>query len=1854
MSFWLYFKYCDNSLSVIIIFPLMSTKTRVTPHRAMYIEFKSECSGSEMQRSTNVLNQMLMTLGIAYTWKRLLQLFSESCETLCRKNQSDSTCDALSSANLSPGKENVRQTTDSAIDNNGSVNDQSCPQNEEFVGVILRKKSRKYSTRITPSSPSFSSPSKSIKLLEARGIQPVGSGQLTILEACSIIDFMIDVTAFENDPETASVHMPLVLGAIIRNLISYCKDLSVEELNSMLRLASKITAKIQAPANDPDSSGRGTSSCEPASDVLQEIREEAECDSIQTTESERSTVTSVSTATLTPETDTVSTPVGDDFSLKDSLSLKQEAESSPHPGFSDDPASQRQGADASLVNEEEIDVSPHAIVSQIKRLFALFVESRLVTNAGSLDRLYREIFFAYDASLSQSQPPESAVLTVDLQMASVFTSICQLLVQSSLIPKTTHDPSGSQSTHESGTKTADSLKSRGTDSLAQSLTDTLKTGSRLSRGYVADGDPLPHWLRHLLVLSTFSRTSSISVSCCSISTYLSLVRILKAQLMDVSLPHASLVHSSPQSSPVLEFRSHASGIDKQSGKTGLSRTDSTSSHGTAVSGRSRSSPIGNLTLAPNAVESLITAAELEFITRESKFYRTVTESLWGNMSDENSSLHLETANLIQQIHNMCGEESPVCESVICSAMASLDETISYEARKRFCTLYNITRDIESHSGSLFAPFPRREFDRPLFFMLDSLTHKLDAHNAQAVDWLNQCLKNGDIARILEPLLFILLHPDTARVSVQNVNIHQPEQAIEASHRFGSGLHSSSSSLRLDEADSAAAAAAEARIYAISSTGGNVMYHVNPDGKKRFAGSPIPTNKVVTVTSQGQVPASSSTTSFRNKWVTSRFNVSECEVPPNHEHNIIGGKYMPYINMTMNPFDVNGSMSSIASDALEVDALDAASQSTVPGNQSLDFSHARRLDSLSRRQPGNSVKAGDPAERTTPTRTAFNVNFANPITAPSPSSTPSATPVPGLGLARSSEDSESDTEVIANLIDNLVEAVAEDVDEDESDEESSSSSSSSALNTRATISESVSLSSWAKPVSVNQLHSHLLLYSQVYDSNRTLYALTTLWNIILTNPSKVLFSLATTNISNRLGFRSQELQSLCARHRKSLLGKGFYSSLDTESITSFRSSTFLEVIITTCLYYIRSYYPGLSHARLTEADILGNQKVRILSCEILRLIFSELIPEIKGKPAFTSYMNDMLMRCKVQKVVLHSLVSSVYNFQFKHSDKNEERAGSDDSFSDGVIDLNEKLSCSTGFQEDMQKSLLKLLEQLMILEHKSSPNAANDRDLPTHNRKGSDSKASRIRFQPLMSSLKYTPNVAIPCQAMFLSAIQTALQQTSKANLHPNWLQLVESSLPYAGRSLNRMVVCVVIQLCNNLDGLSQTISHIRKSDSAFLPLLMSSTAPAGAFASFIMPPNHLVSVLKSLGNLCHYVLCDSSPSSGGSSPIMSPLPHPVGSTSTGSIISVNPIQTISNFLHVFSSESLMTEQSNQTREVSPSDPIMSTRRTLLTHLPRILSSLRNVWKAVTDEAVDSESPEARKSWEVMGSTKDVKLAVLDILSPISLLHGSHFMGAVALAWYDLRDGKTGASALPAAPATSSVIPKCSRDQLILVDLIAAVKVLPMDLIIQHVKQVLRQPPQAAHSRKKSVALEVCLLQFFLAYIRLHATNDRSHQLLECWRSLMSLIKDGLSSSSCQPLAQFHLLAILHEFVQSAPLIDDRKDRKDQKDQKELQDVAQRLVDACTAVAGARLAQTRWLRRNLEVKPGPQQDSNNDDDTDGELSDSTPYKLQSSVSVDGEGGENVFLAKFSVQALNALAEVRVRGCPSCQLIFLFTT
>ena len=102
-------------------------------------------------------------------------------------------------------------------------------------------------------------------------------------------------------------------------------------------------------------------------------------------------------------------------------------------------------------------------------------------------------------------------------------------------------------------------------------------------------------------------------------------------------------------------------------------------------------------------------------------------------------------------------------------------------------------------------------------------------------------------------------------------------------------------------------------------------------------------------------------------------------------------------------------------------------------------------------------------------------------------------------------------------------------------------------------------------------------------------------------------------------------------------------------------------------------------------------------------------------------------------------------------------------------------------------------------------------------------------------------------------------------------------------------------------------------------------------------------------------------------------------------------------------------------------------------------------------------------------------------------------------------------------------------------------------------------------------LEVSILQFFHVYVQ----QTSSQQLGVCWGPLLTMVKDGLTCLS--PPALLILLATLNEFVQRAPMLQDKKEMK------ELQEVTGRLLESCSNIAGSCLEATTWLRRNLTVK-----------------------------------------------------------------------
>ena len=330
--------------------------------------------------------------------------------------------------------------------------------------------------------------------------------------------------------------------------------------------------------------------------------------------------------------------------------------------------------------------------------------------------------------------------------------------------------------------------------------------------------------------------------------------------------------------------------------------------------------------------------------------------------------------------------------------------------------------------------------------------------------------------------------------------------------------------------------------------------------------------------------------------------------------------------------------------------------------------------------------------------------------------------------------------------------------------------------------------------IHPLHMHMLLYTQTYDYRRTLYALTTLKSILVTCPRLVVTSMVTTSISAIRTSLLAKLQMLLARHRKSVFGRNFFGELPPEVMSNYRSNMIIEIIISICLYFVRSYYPNLMKSRLTTEELTGNKEVHILATEVLTLLISELIVIMKesGK-SFMSYVKDLLNRCKLQKALLHCCIASVFN------SRNRARSENNLKITEAIIHYNES-DLDPSANETFQIRLLNLLLVTIMLEGhvekiQESVNAAT----PTTS---AEWDRPKVNFHVSLLNAKFKLGQPIVLQGMFISFVLSALKQQHMCHMHRHWVAMVTSALPFMGNSLTGVVMNIVAQLCRNLETLS--------------------------------------------------------------------------------------------------------------------------------------------------------------------------------------------------------------------------------------------------------------------------------------------------------------------------------------------------------------------------------------------------------------------------------------------------------------------
>ncbi|NXQ48633.1 DOP1 protein, partial [Catharus fuscescens] len=1224
-----------------------------------------------------------------------------------------------------------------------------------------------------------------------------------------------------------------------------------------------------------------------------------------------------------------------------------------------------------------------------------------------------------------------------------------------------------------------------------------------------------------------------------------------------------------------------------------------------VTGENLNSVEATQPLSPNqgrvavVIRPPLTQGNLRYMAEKTDFFKHIALTLWDQLGDGTPQHHQKSVELFYQLHNLVPSSS-ICEDVISQQLTHRDKAIRMEAHAKFAVLWHLTRDLHINKSSSFG----RTFDRSLFIMLDSLNSLDGSTWSVGQAWLNQVLQRHDIARVLEPLLLLLLHPKTQRVSVQRVQAecywtkspNHPEEENEKQFMQKFSCDDAFSHMPVSQGQLIIPKEVNEKQLGVDEME-NFSLTVNPlsDRLSLLSTSSetipmvvsdfdLPDHQAEILQSSDSGCSQSSTgdnISYEVETESLSAQDSSQTLKEDSPDEIVQQVVTDLICKVVSGLgeEVEPVEDSLHSEdaSCKFSSLDNSVEVTKSGDQNIQSSQSSLLSNDSSQLLSASTETGLESLGDEMSR-----NNSSPCIAESQQSfsdlTLSSTESKSRKRSHSSiqfsfkgrqPEKMSEKETIVKEAGKQPGAKPKVKIAKKKDEEKKKAQTEKLKQTNVFFSDGLDLENWyscgegeiseiesdvgspgmrkSPNFNIHPLYQHVLLYLQLYDSSRTLYAFSAIKAILKTNPSAFVSAISTTSVNNAYTPQLSLLQNLLARHRISVMGKDFYSHIPVDSNHNFRSSMYIEILISLCLYYMRSHYP--THVKVTSQDLIGNRNMQMMSIEILTLLFAELAKVIESSAkGFPSFISDMLSKCKVQKVILHCLLSSIFSAQKWHSEKTAGKniVAVEEGFSeDSLINFSED-EFDNG--STLQSQLLKVLQRLIVLEHRVMT-------VPEENETVFDfaiTDLEHIGPQQPMTSLQYLHSQPITCQGMFLCAVIRALHQHCACKMHPQWIGLITSTLPYMGKVLQRVVVSVTLQLCRNLDNLIQQYKYeTGLSDNR--PLWMAS----------VTPPDMVLTLLEGITTIIHYCLLDPS------------------------------------------------TQYHQLLGNVDQKHLVEARNGILSILHMIMSSVTLLW-SILHLADSSEKTIAAAAASIttinLGSTKNLRQQILELLGPISMNHGVHFMAAIAFVWNERRQNKN--------TSRTKVIPAAGEEQLLLVDLVRSISVMRTETVIQTVKEVLKQPPAIAKD-KKHLSLEVCMLQFFYAYTqRIPVTS-----LVDSWAALLLLLKDSIQVGLPAP-GQFLILGVLNEFIMKNPSLENKKDQRD------LQDVTHKIVDAIGAIAGSSLEQTTWLRRNLEVKPSPKimVDGNN---LESDVEDMLSPAMETS---------NITPSVYSVHALTLLSEV----------------
>uniref|UniRef100_A0A3P9J815 DOP1 leucine zipper like protein B n=1 Tax=Oryzias latipes TaxID=8090 RepID=A0A3P9J815_ORYLA len=487
----------------------------------------------------------------------------------------------------------------------------------------------------------------------------------------------------------------------------------------------------------------------------------------------------------------------------------------------------------------------------------------------------------------------------------------------------------------------------------------------------------------------------------------------------------------------------------------------------------------------------------------------------------------------------------------------------------------------------------------------------------------------------------------------------------------------------------------------------------------------------------------------------------------------------------------------------------------------------------------------------------------------------------------------------------------------------------------------------KREAIDSLFRHMLLYPAAGGWRHLLQGLSLLDSLFRSSAECPLVeALSSTSLDTSLAPHLNMVSNLLQRHQQAQDGKNFYGGLLSPSSTpSAPPSLLIELLVSLCLLYLRSHYP--SYLSLTPLDLQGNREVQVKSVTVLTRIVNQLCCTAREKEGRNlESIRKILSGCKLQQYALLSLSASMYASQKgadREPSKSTEELGGPPE--ESLVNLGDARGQE---QYPLQIELLKLLHALIVLEYHvwpggvvSAGQASEPREASTPSTPLAREWQTAVLFQQSIKAAQYVHSHPITAQGMFVSAAARALQPQYGYAMHPHWVSLLCSSLPYLGRSLGIIVTPFISQVCRNLDDLVKLHEHDGgKTNQSF----------SGKREN--IAPDYPLTLLEGLTAITHYCLLDNKKS----------------------LVSSDAVD------------------------------VRNARNAVIEALPSMLSSMASLWGVVMREEVKrrpSDSPQMSRHTSTsvyFKSNKILRQRILEFLLPLTRPHGVQLMASLGVVW----------------------------------------------------------------------------------------------------------------------------------------------------------------------------------------------------------------------------------------------------------------